>query len=48
MAESSEREEPDEDSQPSRYVELARRALRWLRDLHRGYASTGHLPYRKD
>ena len=30
------------------FIELARRALRWLRDLHRGYAGTGHLPYRKD
>ena len=28
--------------------DVLRRGLRWLRDLHRGLAYTGHLPRRRD
>ncbi|HKJ58897.1 MAG TPA: hypothetical protein VKA37_06690 [Halobacteriales archaeon] len=39
-------DEPPPDGEPggSGVVAYLRRGVRWLRELHRGYAYTGHLP----
>lgn len=38
----------EDESDEGAVVERLRRACRWLRDLHRGYAYTGHLPRRRE
>lgn len=48
MGNAGEGSETDADPGPSIAVERLRQCLRWLRNLHRGFAYTGHLPRRRD